>query len=454
MASATQLSQAPGKLAVSSAGRVVPPATGTTLVADAQITLIEVLSLGETTPVRSQSELMPKVVATATDGSAGVGKPPADSRPSNGTVPVSTRPTTSPADGASESATHPSDSRTRTATILADGRTLTATVPREFRTGGTYVVEMSPPNESGRVIIRPVPDRPDMPVAVATAVIRSAGKPNDLPHQLPALRAELARLAAPPGRVPATPVQAAVARVEAALHSLFPAPDHAPTPAEIRTHVVDGGTQYEAKLARAAEAGLPLTADAPDVARDLKGSLLHLIRTVAAKPSVAVEDQPLVPVPVSREAVAGIEARQAVNAIADAVGGPLVFQVPVPDGNELRTARIAVEPEDDGTAGEPGKGGNFRVLIHLQLTDLGETWIDAGVGTGRVRAVMYVTKDAGRAEARASLKDLNASLSGDGFGEVLLDVRPATDLPAARRRRAAAMAAGVPESRSVFDVKV
>ena len=128
--------------------------------------------------------------------------------------------------------------------------------------------------------------------------------------------------------------------------------------------------------------------------------------------------------------------------------------MPFPDGGEWRTLHLALEPEHHGSRPDSDRPGGFRMLMHVPLTELGETWIDAGLSDRRFRAVLYLEKPAARERVAAELPALREELQSDGFAEVLLDVRPSRDLPARQRRQAAAMQAGRPEGVSVLDVKV
>jgi uncharacterized protein (DUF736 family) len=158
--------------------------------------------------------------------------------------------------------------------------------------------------------------------------------------------------------------------------------------------------------------------------------------------------------PAARAALDGIEAQQAANVYAQAQGTPYVLQVPFPDAGTWRTLNLAVEPEQQrGRSASDDKPGGFRLLMHVPLADLGETWIDAGMSGDRFRAVVYLDSPTARDRVRAELPGLRDELQATGFSEVLLDVRPARDLPAKQLRQAAAMTAGRPSSVAVVDVQ-
>lgn len=180
---------------------------------------------------------------------------------------------------------------------------------------------------------------------------------------------------------------------------------------------------------------------------DLKGDLLRLLQAVNDLGGGARA-------PAAEAAVRGIEAQQAANVLAQANNAPYFLQVPFPDGSEWKTLRLSLEPQyrPDEQA-DAGRAGRFRVFMHVPLTDLGETWIDAGLTGESFRATIYLDRSVVRDRVRAALPELHAELAAEGFSEVLLDVRSSGELPAGRRRDAGAVQAGRPGSVSVLDVR-
>lgn len=344
--------------------------------------------------------------------------------------------------------------------VAVDGRTETATSSEPLTAGGRYVLQVER-GAAGLVLTRPA-ESPELPSAVAAAVLR-ASPPPDLG---PAVRAVLVELAA----VPPGPLQQAVGEVRHAIQAIVP-DDGPPDATRLRNLVENGGLHFEAKLGRMTDLsggrqppeGSPLGGLTPpaqqDVeiegrvpparpdAPDLKGGLLRLLHA-------ARDLGEAVPLAATRAALDGIEANQAANVLAREQGTPYILQVPFPDHDAWRTLHLAVEQDRPGS-GEPGDGrpAGFRMLMHVPLTDLGETWIDAGLAGDRFRAVLYLDAPAARDRVRADLPALRSELASGGFGEVLLDVRAAADLPAGRRQLATAMAAGRPADGSVLDVR-
>jgi len=130
-----------------------------------------------------------------------------------------------------------------------------------------------------------------------------------------------------------------------------------------------------------------------------------------------------------------------------------VYQIPFPDGPHWRTLGLGIEPDRNSEPDSNGKASGFRVMMHVPLTTLGETWIDASAESNRLRAVLYVSDAEARDRVRAELPELRSELQAGGFAEVLLDVRPAVDLTESQRRKANAIREGVPEHGGLLDVR-
>lgn len=316
--------------------------------------------------------------------------------------------------------------------VKIDGREATATSPQPLAPGGRYVVQVE--RTPAGVVLRPLPDSPQLTTAVATAILRT-DKPPPIGESLPSLVKELATLPAD------ATVRPAATQVKELAVQLLPSPDEPPSAERIKQLVEDGGTHFEAKLARAAESP---DAGRPTPHTDLKSGLLSLARTVtdlsAAFPAAAAT-------------LDGIERQQAVNVLAQQSGGMAVFHIPFPDGPHWRTLGLGIEPDRTSTPDGAGRPTAFRVMMHVPLTALGETWIDASAESSRLRAVLYVSDAEARERVRAELPDLRGELRAGGFGEVLLDVRPAADLTDAQRRVANAVREGVPAGGGLLDVQ-
>lgn len=202
---------------------------------------------------------------------------------------------------------------------------------------------------------------------------------------------------------------------------------------------------------KAADPTAPLLPDraaptARDLGPDLKGDLLRLLQAVN---DLGGETR----APAAEAAVRGIEQQQAANALAQASATPYFLQIPFPDGGEWRTLRLSLEPQHRPDRSDAERAGRFRVFMHVPLTDLGETWIDAGVAGDQFRATIYLDRAPVRDRVREALPELRAELAAEGFSEVLLDVKSSGELPDRHRRESGAVQAGRPGTVSVLDVR-
>lgn len=379
-----------------------------------------------------------------------------------------TPPSTQPA---SQNATPPRTltiSQVNVLSVLPDGRMRVniegqedvATTDVQLTVGGRYVLQVE--RTSAGLILRSPPDDPDLSTAVVAAVLRDSVPP-DLGASLKPLLAELAALepdASESVGGNSVNVKEAANVVRDALGAFLPSASRPPNSTELQNLVENGGLLFEAKLARLVTAnenpsdgessnpnqnGSGTAQPNRQSSPDLKESLLRLLQAVRDFGNVAQ-------MPATRAALDGIEAQQAANVFAQDQGKPYVLQVPFPDGGEWRTLHLAVEPERNRRQGS-GESGDFRLLMHVPLTDLGETWIDAGLSSNRFRALLYLDGADARDRVRAELPGLRTELLDGGFSEVLLDVRPTSDLPARQRKQVAAMQAGRPGSGTVLDVR-
>lgn len=340
--------------------------------------------------------------------------------------------------------------------VQINGNEELAASPEKLAPGGRYVLQVD--RTPSGITLRPAPDSPKLPTEVATALLRGSPSP-DLAATLKPLLAEISTLqkpSQPNGGEPPALVRQAAAAVADTIRTFLPADSRPPNRGELQNLVENGGLHFEAKLARlvvlepspTTNGDVAQTAKADRmVSSDLKGDLLRLVNAVQEFGNAAQA-------PAAKAALQGIETQQAANALAQAGGTPYFLQVPFPDGGVWRTLHLALEPEHRRHQSDTDRPGGFRMLMHVPLTELGETWIDAGLSDRRFRAVLYLEKSAARERVAAELPALREELLADGFAEVLLDVRPSADLPARHRRQVAAMQAGYPEGVSVLDVRV
>lgn len=361
--------------------------------------------------------------------------------------------------------------------VRIDGRETIASSEQPLTPGGRFVLKAETTATGTK--LAPLPDSPQLPATVATAVLRSTPVPQ-IGEAVRPLLSELNSVQTAAGNPANTQpdVRTAVGQVREVLESLLPQPGQPPTAETIRSAVQNGGQQYEAKMARAvamadapttpalpaalqasvpqpstaqekAAAGALLPAHAAAVSpteadrfTDLKGGLLNLLRAIPEVTSA----------PVAASVLDGIERQQAVNVLAQQNGGPLVLQIPFPDGPHWRTLNLGVEPDRSGPTDTQGRPTGYRVMMHVPLSELGETWIDAGADGSRLRAVLYVSDAAARERVRAALATLRPDVLAAGYSDVWLDVRPATALTDQQRQRANAIRGAAPESGGLLDV--
>lgn len=350
--------------------------------------------------------------------------------------------------------------------VLPDGRVRieiagqeeTATTTAELAAGQRYVLQVE--ETPTGLTLGSALDTPELPEQVASAVLRSAAPP-DLAAALAPLLAELQQLESGSSDKGAfAAVQQAAATVRDSVRSFLPEEPRPLNAQELQTLVEDGGLHYEAKLSRLAgdsgQQGSPgnssANANGDGTARaptssgpDLKESLLRLLQA-------AQELGGHLQAPAAQATLNGIEAQQAANVLAQTQETPYILQIPFPDGDDWRTLRLAIE--SDGRQNQQSReNGGFRMLMHVPLTDLGETWIEAGVSGPNFRAVFYLSQSGMREEVRAELPALRDELLANGFQEALLDVRSAGDLPRRQHRLADAMRFGRSGDASVLDVR-
>jgi hypothetical protein len=352
--------------------------------------------------------------------------------------------------------------------VSIEGQEQTAIPTQPLAPGGRYVLQVE--RTPSGIVLKPPPETPALPAQVAAAVLRTPAP--TLGEAIKPLQAELTTLTTPQPQPVSPATRAAATAVRDVLRTILPNEPRPLNAPELQNLVENGGLHYEAKLARLVEAqespkveAKPEAKDAPqtkaaermeatatprsvrDLGPDLKGDLLRLLQT-------AQDLGGATRVPAAQAALSGIESQQAANALAQASGTPYHLQVPFPDGGEWRTMQLSLEPQSVPDQPDTERAGRFRMFMHVPLSELGETWIDAGLSGDRFRATIYLDRAAVRDRVQTALPELQAELEADGFSEVLLDVRPSSELPDYRRRDSASLQAGRPRSVSVLDVRV
>jgi hypothetical protein len=333
----------------------------------------------------------------------------------------------------------------------------------QLKPGGRYIMQMD--RLTNGLTLRPIPDSTRLPIELPTAILRGSPSLDFATMVKPVLEELTVAQSMYQGSWQSSSNQnrqilslnRAAADVLATLQSFLPSQPRPLNATELQGLITKGGLLFEAKLARQTSHPLNattldpslLTSGASDlqVASDLKGDLLRLLH-------ILQEIGGDVQMTASRTLLQGIESHQAANVLAQASGTPYFLQIPFPDGEDWRTLYLALELEQHGQRSDSERPRGFRMLMHVPLKELGETWIDAGVCDCHLRAILYVETPAARDQVRAELAGLHDELLADGFRSVLLDVQPAADLPERHRRRTVAMKSGHPEGVSLVDVMV
>jgi hypothetical protein len=296
------------------------------------------------------------------------------------------------------------------------------------------------------VTLKPLPETEHLPSYIATALLRGTAVTQlgdsirPLIHELetaigtPETMADPAKMAM--NRLTA---RAAATDIKATLDTFIPPEGEPPNEQTIRAIIADGGLQYEAKFLRGAE-----KAELMEPQKDLKSGLLNLLKAVS---DFAAE------FPAAGVVLSNIERQQAANILALQDGGPFVVQLPFFDGNMFQTISLGLEPDRSGSADECGRPTTFRVMMHVPLDRLGETWIDAGADGSRLRATLFLADASTRDQLRPELAELRRELQLAGFSDVQLDVRTASELTDQQRRRGNSIRSVAPESGGLLDVR-
>jgi hypothetical protein len=273
-------------------------------------------------------------------------------------------------------------------------------------------------------------------------------------------------------------------------------PDRPPTAENLAAFVREGGLHYEAKLADSAAAGPRALAQVAE--GDVKGQLLQLLRQVEApeqaapgrpinapQPQQTMEPRQSVPNPAARpstetspssrtvqtdaalppmaarglaQAVAStlshVEAQQALNLLARLQGEPIQLQIPFFNGQQMATAFLAIQPDGSGSTEQEGRASSrgHDVLFLLDLEQFGRTRIDAHFSDHAARVIFYLEQGQSLNEVQGALPDLQQSLKGLGYPEVLLEARSLGQMPAKKQQDFAALRSGVPASTRLVDL--
>ncbi|WP_020468460.1 hypothetical protein [Zavarzinella formosa] len=331
--------------------------------------------------------------------------------------------------------------------VSSDGREFAARFADEVPDTSNGPVFVKVTTTPRGLVLTPLADTPQLPVQLATALIRSSPNRPEIGTVVqnlfqPATKAE-----------PASAVDAQTTKTGAAeslknltdfLTALLPQKGQPPDAGQIAQFVKHGGLMYESKLAEAvANKVTPKEAEQIPVG-DVKGQVMQALK----------EAGPVERATPLHDALNSIESQQALNVLASQSGEGIRLQLPVWDQNQWRTMDLTITPEmaDNTPDGRSSQG--YDIFMHTEMTEFGDTYIDVQVHSGSFRSILYIEQDNARNAAKAALGDLNQEVRSIGFQQVFVDVRSTSELPAKTRQQANAFKAGVPVGVSMLDVRV
>lgn len=250
-----------------------------------------------------------------------------------------------------------------------------------------------------------------------------------------------------------------------------------PTAERLATFIRNGGLQYEAKLLQEAEHQSPGFAHI--AAGDVKGLLLQALKDLQkthathASSSSALSKRPVEEQTMASSAyevdqqklvflltnhLEHIENQQAVNLLAQAQGEPYQFQIPLFTDHGVTTAFVAIDVDKRGqeeTAGEGAQesSSGYNILFLLDLEGLGQTRIEAKIGSKSLWGAFYVDQPASVTLLQTELPAFRETLRALGYDDVLLIAKPLNQLSPEKRQKFDTLAGGVPGSIHLLDVK-
>src|SRR5262249_48054101 len=134
-------------------------------------------------------------------------------------------------------------------------------------------------------------------------------------------------------------------------------------------------------------------------------------------------------------------------------GTPYQLQVPFLTSQGLATALLAIEPDPQGTAEKGEQEQGHSVFFQFDLEGFGQTRIDTHVRPGALRAVFYIEQPKGLDRLQSAMPAFQDRLQSLGYDEVLLAANPLGQLSTDKKQKFATLAAGIPTSRNVVDVR-
>ena len=331
--------------------------------------------------------------------------------------------------------------------IRVGGTLIEASTAESFSIGSKVLARLES-TAQGTVLTVDPPDQVS-PGEIASAILRDMSPRQPFGDVLQQLNQAIPRLLASATGDPVATTNLEV--LQSSLERILGPTQSSPEPEHLAQFVQDGGLHYEAKLGRLSGNEAVPQQVKQMAAGDLKGQLLNVLATMKG---ISAGDSETHPIELVRQAVSEIETQQALNLVAKSEGEPYQIQVPLATQGTNSTLQLSIDPDTSGQSSSHSQSNDFNLMMHLDFTELGDTWVDARIAGQNVRAVLYVESEPGRQAARADLSTLNQSLQELGFGNIMLDVRSTSEMPTgSAAARFNALDAGMPASISLIDRK-
>ncbi len=174
-----------------------------------------------------------------------------------------------------------------------------------------------------------------------------------------------------------------VGKLKNTLQLLVPNEGKLPNEEQVRQQVESSGINYEAKVRRAIESGLPVH---KELASDLKGLLLKLYQATDKAESAVKASGPLTEFRQTiKFALDNIELNQLTSQVSKQESQPLVIQIPNPLSPGNKTLQLYVRRDSSDEEGEgKDKKSSHNVSFFLDLSLLGKIKINAQISQERL----------------------------------------------------------------------
>lgn len=302
------------------------------------------------------------------------------------------------------------------------------------------------------IVLSPTPDTPISQNQIATSLVRASITRPEI--------GEIVQNLLNPSQTTNNPKEGGLAESQVSatpqalksltdlLTTLLPKNGQPPDAGQISEFVKHGGLLYESKLAQAAVQKASTKEVGQIAVDDVKGQVLRALKETGATSEVD-SSLPL------HQALDSIESQQALNVLSAQTGEGIRLQLPIWDQTHWRTMDITIKPDlPEQNGGNHKTSDGYDILMHTDLTDFGETYIDVQAHSNSFRAILYIQQDNARTAAKSALGELNQEVRTLGYTQVFVDVRSVSELPIRTRDQAHALKAGVPSGMTMLDVRV